>query len=100
MLVMAAGSYGFIGFLNKVLANNGYNSIDVAFIRNIVPLLPLLIIILSVEINALKIRIKDLWIFAGAGILKVAADVCLFKAMMVISISVACVLEQTSAIFV
>lgn len=100
MIVTAAALYGFLGFFNSIFNENGYSSADVAFIRSTVPILPLLIVLLSVDVKAIKVKLKDLWVFFAIGACKAATDLCLFKSMSLVPISVASVLEMTAALIV
>lgn len=96
MVFIATSAYGFLGYFTDIFSNNGYSSMDVTFIRNIVPILPLLVIMLSVDKGAFRIRLKDAWIFIAIGATKAFADYLLFKSMCLIPISIATVLTLMS----
>lgn len=92
--------YGFLGYFSDIFTDNGIMPVDVSFIRNIVPLVPLAIIILTLDAEAFRIRPKDIWIFALIGGFKAICDVTFFKAMTLLPISIATVLQMTASTMV
>lgn len=100
MVAISAGLYGFLGLIANVFNENGFTSMDMTFVRNAIPIIPLLVIILVADTKGFRIRLRDIWIFIAMGGLKAAADFGLFKAMSMMPISIATVLSLIAPAFV
>lgn len=100
--VLAAGSlWGTIGLFVRGFAQSGLSSLQLVFLRSVVTALGLFAYLLLFQRPALKIRLKDIWVFAGMGILSVLFfSVCYFTTIQMADLSVAAVLLYTSPVFV
>ncbi|MEY8383214.1 EamA family transporter [Christensenellaceae bacterium 44-20] len=100
--ILASGSlWGTIGLFVRVLTPSGLTSLQLVFLRSVVTALGLLAYLLIFRREALKIRLKDIWVFAGMGILSVLFfSVCYFSTIQMADLSVAAVLLYTSPVFV
>lgn len=67
--VLSGISFGSVGVFVRIFTGAGIDNISILSARVLPAVLILLIIFLVFDRSLLKIRIKDLWIFAGAGIL-------------------------------
>lgn len=79
----------------------GLNEMQLVFLRTFFSALVLGIILLIKDKSLFKIRHKDLWLFAAAGILSIVLfNFCYYKTMSLTSLSVAAVLLYTAPFFV
>ncbi len=101
-LVIAAGAlWGIISLFIKPLAALGFDSKEIAFLRVLTSALMLLCIIAVKDRRLLKIKLKDVWIFIGTGIVSVTFfNICYFATMIDAGSSVAVSLLYTSPVFV
>ena len=101
LLVLGAGClWGFMGLLVRSTDSLGLDSMDICFLRALVTSAVMLPLLLLFDRPALKVRLKDLWCFAGTGIVSMSFfNFCYFKTIMLTSLSVAAVL-YTAPVFV
>ena len=102
LLVLTAGClWGFMGLLVRSTDSLGLGSMETCFLRALVTAAVMLILLLLFDRPALKVRLKDLWCFAGSGIVSMSFfNYCYFKTIMLTSLSVAAVLLYTAPVFV
>ena len=102
LLVLTAGClWGFMGLLVRSTDSLGLGSMETCFLRALVTAAVMLILLLLFDRPALKVRLKDLWCFAGTGIVSMSFfNYCYFKTIMLTSLSVAAVLLYTAPVFV
>lgn len=102
LLVLTAGClWGFMGLLVRSTDSLGLGSMETCFLRALVTAAIMLILLLLFDRPALKVRLKDLWCFAGTGIVSMSFfNYCYFKTIMLTSLSVAAVLLYTAPVFV
>lgn len=102
LCVLAGGSmWGCMGILVRKMNALGFVSMEIAFIRAVIAFIMLFLGILIIKPQILKIKWKDLWCFAGTGIVSFAFfTVCYFKTMTLTSLSIAAVLLYTAPAFV
>lgn len=99
-LLLAGVLWGMIGIVVRSMAVLGFSGMDIVFVRSIVTTAFLFIFLLIKDKSLLKINIKDIWIFAGTGILSVVFfNACYFFSMTQMSLSAACVLMYTAPLF-
>lgn len=100
--VLLAGSlWGFMGFFRRSLDAMGISAAGCIAVRCVFATLLFAITILITDPKAFKIRLKDLWIFLGSGVLSLLVfGVCYFKAMDYMSLSAAAILLYTAPCFV
>lgn len=100
--VVGAGClWGIISIFIRRLSAAGMNSLHIGFIRTLVAMILFVAVALIRDRKSLKIRPKDLWIFAGTGIVSIAIfNLLYFYTMIQSQTSVAVVLLYTSPVFV
>ena len=73
IFVLAAGTcWGIIGLFSHSLAAAGFTALESAALRCMVAGLAILTALLIKDRSLLKVRPRDLWMFAGTGILSFA----------------------------
>ena len=100
--VLAAGAlWGCISLFVRQLDAAGLSVMDIACVRMLVGALGMLAVVLVVDRNLLRIRLRDIWMFIGTGVISVTLfNVCYFTCMTISEASIAVVLLYTSPIFV
>lgn len=100
--VLAAGVlWGCISLFIRPLSAAGIAAMDVAAIRLVISAVGMLAVILVVDRRLFRIRLRDLWMFAGTGIVSVTLfNLCYITCMNISENSIAVVLLYTSPIFV
>ncbi|MCI2061251.1 MAG: EamA family transporter [Eubacteriaceae bacterium] len=100
--VIAAGVlWGIISIFIRLLSAAGLESLQIGFVRNVFAFIVLLVIILVKDKDALKINIRDVWMFLGTGILSTTLfSWCNITVVRESQASLAVVLLYTSPIFV
>ena len=102
VIVILAGSlWGFMGFFRRTLDSMGVSAIGCIAVRCIFAAALFGIVLLVSDRQAFKIKLKDIWIFFGSGIVSLFVfGVCYFKAMDYMSLSAAAILLYTAPCFV
>lgn len=102
LCVLAAGIlWGCMGILVRTMNEGGFNSLEITAFRAFVTAMVMLLGMLLFKRKELRIRKKDIWCFAGAGILSVIFfNVCYFSCMTYTTLSVAAILLYTAPAFV
>lgn len=97
-LVLSAGIlWGMIGLFVRRLTILGFGSMDIVAIRAITTTVLLGLFLLLYDKKMLRIRFRDLWCFAGTGILSIVFfNYCYFRAITLTSLSVAAILLYTA----
>ena len=97
-LILASGVlWGTTGLFVRQFNDKGISSLDIVAIRAMVTVLCMFVFLLCTHRELLKVRLKDLWCFAGNGILSMLFfNLCYFKSMTLTSLSVAAVLLYTA----
>ena len=100
--VLASGVlWGCISLFVRHLSASGLSSMDIVAVRMIVGAAGMLAVILATDRSALKVRARDLWLFAGTGIVSITLfNVCYFTCITLSEASIAVVLLYTSPMFV
>jgi len=100
--VIAAGIlWGCISLFVRALNTVGLSAMDISCVRMVVGAACMLIVLLVVDRSALRIRLRDLWMFVGTGIVSVTLfNWCYFTCIGLSEASIAVVLLYTSPIFV
>lgn len=100
-VLLAGILWGIISIFIKKLSAAGLTSLQISTVRMIVASITFLIVSLLWDPKKLKIRLKDLWMFIGSGIISVTLfNVFYFYTMIRSQASIAVVLLYTSPIFV
>jgi len=102
MFVLTAGIlWGCMGILVRTMNEGGFTSFEVAAFRAIVTGVLMVVGMGIGNREALKVKWKDLWCFAGTGILSVTFfNVCYFSCMNYTTLSTAAILLYTAPTFV
>lgn len=100
--VLAAGAlWGCISLFVRHLGAAGLSAMDIACVRMLVGAIGMLAVVLVVDRKLLRIRLRDIWLFVGTGIVSVTLfNLCYFTCMTISEASIAVVLLYTSPIFV
>ena len=101
-LVLLAGIlWGTMGLFVRTLNGKGLNTMEIVALRSIVTCAVLFLFLLVYNRQMLKIRLKDVWCFVGAGLFSIVFfNYCYFKAITMTSLSVAAVLLYTAPVMV
>lgn len=102
LCVLLAGSlWGTISIFLNGLTGCGFSRLEVLLIRTLTSSLLLFILLFVRDRSLLKISLRDIWMFAGSGIVSLTFfSMCYFKTILETGASVAVVLLYTSPIFV
>lgn len=100
--VLAAGAlWGCISLFVRHLTAAGLSAMDISCVRMIVGALGMFIVVLVTDRSLLRIRLRDIWLFVGTGIISVTLfNICYFICMNLSEASIAVVLLYTSPVFV
>ena len=100
-VLVAAVMWGCIGLFARPLSAAGFSSIETVAGRALFTAFFMFLIIVAVNPNLLKIKLRDLWIFVGTGICSfLFFNICYMSSMMENSLSVACILMYTSPFWI
>lgn len=98
---MAGCLWGLMGFFVRRFNDFGIDSLTIVFLRAFFTAIITSLGILIYKKELIRIKLRDVWIFAGAGLLSIVFfNYCYFSAVSVMSLSVAAILLYTSPIFV
>ncbi len=97
LIVIAGGCWGMIGLFSRALSEAGLESLQIGALRVLVSFGSLLIIILATNPNQLRIRLRDMWLFIGSGVLSIAFfNVCYFMSIEENTLSLAAIILYTA----
>src|SRR5574344_951313 len=100
-VILSGVLWGIISLFLKALTSCGFNSIQIMVIRAVLSCVILFFVLFFKDKSLLKIKIKDLWMFIGTGIVSLTLfSLCYFTTILESGASVAVVLLYTSPIFV
>ena len=99
-VTVSAILWGFIGYFSRNLYDEGFSPMQVAFTRMLIGLLVMSVFLVILDRTCFRIRKKDLWIFLLFAVFKVLSDLFLFKAQVLIHLSLSSVLQLTSPYWV
>ena len=102
IFVLTSGAlWGCISLFVRRLDAAGLLAMDIACVRMLTGAIGMLAIVLSTDRRLLRIRLRDIWLFVGTGIISVTLfNLCYFTCMMISEASIAVVLLYTSPVFV
>ncbi len=101
LILLAGAFWGSMGLFVRRLNTLGFSSRQVACLRLSVGALVFVVLLLLTDRRALRIRMKDLPLFLGLGILSVLFfTFCYFRAIELMPLSTAAILLYTSPIWV
>ncbi|HUM82175.1 MAG TPA: DMT family transporter [Lachnospiraceae bacterium] len=100
-ILLAGILWGTMGFWVRKLNGHGLVSMDIVFLRSAVTACIMLVVLIVRGKSLLKIKLRDLWCFAGTGLCSIVFfNFCYFKAIMLTTLSVAAILLYTAPAFV
>lgn len=100
-VLAAACLWGTTGLFIRNLNEMGLTSLQITYLRAIATALCMLLLILCTDRSLLRIRLRDVWCFAGNGVLSLLFfNYCYFHTIEVSSMGVAATLLYTSPAFV
>ena len=100
-VALAATCWGFTGLFNRYLTALGLSQTQLFFVRCFVPLVALGAWLAVCDRSAFRIRLRDVWMFLGSGLLSLTMfGLAYFQAMQLMPLSVAVVLLYTSPVWV
>ena len=100
-IISAAVCWGLIGLFVRTLAAQGFSSMQIVALRSLAAAICVTLPLLQSGSAALRIRLRDLWLFVGTGICSlVFFNYCYFNAMQQTSLAVAALLLYTAPVFV
>ncbi|MGV2938504.1 DMT family transporter [Mesobacillus sp. LC4] len=101
MIAFAAAMWGLIGFFVKGLTNAGFTAMEIVAIRVMAAAIILILVGIAFYRSHLKIRVRDLYLFVGTGILSIVFfNWSYFTAINLMNIPIAVALLYTSPAFV
>lgn len=100
--MIGAGSlWGCISLFVRALDAAGLSAAEISSVRMAVGALGMLAIILALDKAKLRIRLRDIWLFVGTGVVSVTLfNVCYFTCINLSEASIAVVLLYTSPIWI
>ncbi len=100
-ICLAALLWGGIGLLFRPLTEIGFSSLQIVFMRVSIAAIGMAIYIGLRNPTMFRIRLRDIWMFVGSGVLSLALfNFCYFQAIERLSVSVAAALLYTAPVFV
>lgn len=100
-IISGAALWGLIGLFVKILAAQGFSSLQIVALRAVASALCISLVVLKAGTHFLRIRLRDAWMFIGTGILSlVFFNYCYFSCIQLSSMAVAALLLYTAPIFV
>ena len=100
-IISGAALWGLIGLFVKILAAQGFSSMEIVALRSLASALCTSLLLFKLGKKALAIELKDCWMFIGTGILSLTFfNYCYFNCIQGSSLAVAALLLYTAPIFV
>lgn len=100
-VILSGVLWGVISIFINTLSSAGFDSMQIACIRMITSAVMMTIFVAIRSPEKLKIKLKDIWMFIGTGIVSVVLfNTCYFYTMINSQASVAVVLLYTSPVFI
>lgn len=98
ILVIIAGlCWGIIGLFSNGLKDAGFSPLQITAIRCIITGTGMFLYLFFTKRELLKIKIKDLWMFLGTGLVSIVFfNICYFAAIPMIGLSVSAILLYTA----
>ena len=100
-ILLAGCSWGSIGIFIRTFNKLELGSMEIVALRSVFTAVFMALFLLVYDRKLLVIRLKDIWCFAGTGIVSMAFfNICYFRLITVSSLSVAAVMLYTAPVFV
>lgn len=100
--ILAAGfGWGIIGVFSRPLSQAGMSPVQITFARSAIVAIGMALFLLLTDRSQFRIRIKDLWMFLGSGLLSIVFfNICYFITIERSTLAVASILLYTAPCFV
>lgn len=99
--ILAGILWGVISIFVRNLTAAGLTSLQIMLFRAVLSGAMLFVFLLIKDRSLLKIRLKDLWMFIGTGVISLTFfSLCYFKTILEVGTSIAVILLYTSPIFI
>lgn len=96
-VILAGVLWGCMGILTRSMNEGGFYPLEVTAFRAFITAVVMLIFMVLFKRKELKIKLKDIWIFVGTGIISVAFfNICYFTCMTLTTLSNAAILLYTA----
>ena len=100
-IIIAAALWGLIGIFVKMLAQDGFTSLQIVTLRTVASAVCITPVLFKLGKQHWQIALKDLWMFVGTGIISLTFfNYCYFNCMQASSLAVAALLLYTAPAFV
>lgn len=100
-VILAGALWGIISISVRFLSGEGFSSVEISFMRIASCAVMLFIFLIIFRRNLLIIRLKDLWMFIGTGVISLTLfSLCYFTTMINTQTSIAVSLLYTSPAFI
>lgn len=101
LIILAACLWGLLGIFVRRFNEFGVEAMSIVFLRAVLTSLMTAAAAAVTDVKQLKLRFRDIWIFAGMGLISIVFfNFCYFTAISMMSISVAAILLYTAPVFV
>lgn len=101
LVILAGCCWATMGIFVRHLNTIGLASMEIVEARSMLTVVIMLLALAVFRRDLLKVRVKDLWCFAGGGIVSIILfNYCYFQTIQLASLSTAAILLYTSPIFV
>ena len=101
LIIISAALWGTMGIYYRGLSAAGFGRFEIMFIRFAASSLIMLVWLLLRDRDKLKLRLRDLWIFLGSGVMSIfLMSFAYYTAIDLTSVAVAAVLLYTAPVFV
>jgi len=101
LVILAGCCWATLGVFVRHLNEIGLESMQIVEIRSVLTVVAMFTALAIFRRDLLRVKVKDLWCFAGGGIISVILfNYCYFQTIQRASLSTAAILLYTSPIFV
>lgn len=101
LILLAASLWGTAGLFVRTAGKYGLTEMQLVFFRTLFTAVIIGLAVIVKDKSLFKIKLRDLWLFIGSGLLSVVLfNFCYYKTMSLTSLSVAAVLLYTAPFFV
>lgn len=101
LVILAGCLWGTMGIFVRHLNAIGLQSMEIVEARSVLTVVGMFAALAIFRRDLLRVRVKDLWVFAGGGIVSIILfNFCYFQTIQLASLSTAAILLYTSPVFV
>lgn len=100
-IIIAATLWGVLGIFVRDLSARNFTSLDIVSLRGLGAAIFFFLYLVIFDREKMKIKLKDLWVFIGSGLLSIVFfNFCYFYAIQIMTLSIAAALLYTAPAFV